>query len=318
MPLSSSYSESYAYSIKDAGDTSEGCVQPFNPVVDSGGSCKVLNCTYLVDGTTQETTVGPVQLSGSVCYVYVSRDKDTGVVTVHTSSIKADGYDAVPPAEGVSARKRLLYKFIKKSNAVNSYWVMAIDYRGMDDLGTSAATPNTDTPSINIFQDSIETREVPTIADVSKTETVLQLANFHIGGEESVVTAESTDWENEFTGWNSERLLVRKTSIIDGAENIDLKYMLHNPVPAGDITHLSLEWNNPKQGWVKGKRPIPDGYEEETVNIVTDTGIFTRTILVKHEDKADVDVFAAADNRRLLQVNSTGTLQLDRGYLVEE
>ena len=61
---------------------------------------------------------------------------------------------------------------------------------------------------------------------------------------------------------------------------------------------------------------IPYGYEEETVNIVTDSGIMKRTFLTKTVDKNSVLDFSAGDNKLLLQVNSNGKLCVDRGYLV--
>ena len=62
---------------------------------------------------------------------------------------------------------------------------------------------------------------------------------------------------------------------------------------------------------------IPAGYEEETVNLVTDAGIVTRKILVETASKADVRVFDAGDAQLLLQVDDEGKLTLDKGYLVE-
>jgi hypothetical protein len=61
---------------------------------------------------------------------------------------------------------------------------------------------------------------------------------------------------------------------------------------------------------------IPLGYEEVTHNIITDSGIFTCTILVKTVDKATVRAFETEDDKLLLGVGADGKLSIDRGYLV--
>ena len=66
----------------------------------------------------------------------------------------------------------------------------------------------------------------------------------------------------------------------------------------------------------------PDGYEWETLNIVTDGKIVTREVLVKSETSADVQTWDSDDARLLLQVKGgtgedAGLLRIDKGYLVE-
>mgnify|MGYP001459998686 CR=1 FL=1 len=60
---------------------------------------------------------------------------------------------------------------------------------------------------------------------------------------------------------------------------------------------------------------IPTGYGEETLNVVTDGKIITRTVLTKNSGKADVATWSTADVRLLLQVNADGKLRIDKGYL---
>jgi hypothetical protein len=65
---------------------------------------------------------------------------------------------------------------------------------------------------------------------------------------------------------------------------------------------------------------VPDGYEEETLNVVTEDGIKTRTVLVKTADSADVETYTSTDERKLLQVKNVSgeyKLRIDKGYLVE-
>lgn len=57
-----------------------------------------------------------------------------------------------------------------------------------------------------------------------------------------------------------------------------------------------------------------DDWEEEKLNVVTDSGIVTRTVLVKTATKANVKTFGTGDNRLLLQVDDSGKLTVERGY----
>lgn len=64
----------------------------------------------------------------------------------------------------------------------------------------------------------------------------------------------------------------------------------------------------------------PDGYEWETLNVVTDGKIVTREVLVKTSSKADVVTWDSDDARLLLQVKGgtgadAGKLRIDKGYL---
>ena len=64
----------------------------------------------------------------------------------------------------------------------------------------------------------------------------------------------------------------------------------------------------------------PDGFEWETLNIVTDGKIVTREVLVKTETSADVQTWDSDDARLLLQVKGgtgadAGFLRIDKGYL---
>lgn len=61
---------------------------------------------------------------------------------------------------------------------------------------------------------------------------------------------------------------------------------------------------------------IPVGYEEETLNVVTNSGIVTRTVLVRSDTKATVKSFSGSDNKKILQINSAGNVIIDSGYLV--
>jgi hypothetical protein len=66
----------------------------------------------------------------------------------------------------------------------------------------------------------------------------------------------------------------------------------------------------------------PEGFEWETLNIVTDGKIVTREVLVKSETSADVATWDADDARLLLQVKGgtgadAGLLRIDKGYLKE-
>jgi len=66
----------------------------------------------------------------------------------------------------------------------------------------------------------------------------------------------------------------------------------------------------------------PDGFEWETLNIVTDGKIVTREVLVKSETSADVQTWDEDDARLLLQVkggtgDDAGLLRIDKGYLTE-
>ncbi|MFA7463055.1 MAG: hypothetical protein WCY59_07935 [Anaerovoracaceae bacterium] len=60
---------------------------------------------------------------------------------------------------------------------------------------------------------------------------------------------------------------------------------------------------------------IPAGYEEETLNIITDAGIVTRKVLVETATKASVETFASADSRLLLAITTGGVVRKSKGYL---
>lgn len=69
-----------------------------------------------------------------------------------------------------------------------------------------------------------------------------------------------------------------------------------------------------------GSGGLPEGYEAETINVVTEDGIKTRTVLVKTADSADVETYTSTDERKLLQVTNVSgdyKLRIDKGYLVE-
>jgi len=59
----------------------------------------------------------------------------------------------------------------------------------------------------------------------------------------------------------------------------------------------------------------PPGYVQETLNLVTDSGIVTRTLLVRKADMATIVTFYPSQNRKLLQINSAGKVAVDYGYL---
>jgi hypothetical protein len=66
----------------------------------------------------------------------------------------------------------------------------------------------------------------------------------------------------------------------------------------------------------------PEGFEWETLNVVTDGKIVTREVLTKTSTKADVVTWDSDDARMLLQVKGgtgedAGKLRIDKGYLVE-
>ena len=60
---------------------------------------------------------------------------------------------------------------------------------------------------------------------------------------------------------------------------------------------------------------IPPGYEEETLNIITDAGIVTRKVLVETATKASVEAFGSGDSRLLLAITTGGVVRKSKGYL---
>lgn len=62
---------------------------------------------------------------------------------------------------------------------------------------------------------------------------------------------------------------------------------------------------------------ILEGYEPLTLNFVTDSKIVTLTVMALKKDTEDVRNFTSSDSRLLLQVNTSGKLTLDKGYLKE-
>lgn len=60
---------------------------------------------------------------------------------------------------------------------------------------------------------------------------------------------------------------------------------------------------------------IPEGYEEETLNIITDSGIVTRKVLVETATKESVEEFESEDSRLLLSIDDTGVVRKSKGYL---
>jgi len=57
---------------------------------------------------------------------------------------------------------------------------------------------------------------------------------------------------------------------------------------------------------------IPDGYEEEELNVVTDGKIVKRTVLVKTETKADVETWGSVDQYLMLRIGYDGKLHKGR------
>jgi hypothetical protein len=60
---------------------------------------------------------------------------------------------------------------------------------------------------------------------------------------------------------------------------------------------------------------IPEGYEEETLNIITDSGIVTRKVLVETATKVTVETFGSSDSRLLLAITTGGVVRKSKGYL---
>lgn len=130
-----------------------------------------------------------------------------------------------------------------------------------------------------------------------------------------------------------------------------------NSIPDGDSTDVSLKWDTSGGGWdavlpvhgtddnqsgnlsfgdyvvtgiktgpagsliqlEKTQLPTfpPSGWVEETLDVVTDEGIKTRTVLVKSADSADVETWDTGDYRLLLQVDSSGKLTIEKGFFKE-
>jgi hypothetical protein len=59
------------------------------------------------------------------------------------------------------------------------------------------------------------------------------------------------------------------------------------------------------------------GYEEVNLNFVTDSGIFTLTVLAKSGSKETVEAFGSGDSRLLLAINTSGVVRKSKGYLKE-
>jgi len=62
---------------------------------------------------------------------------------------------------------------------------------------------------------------------------------------------------------------------------------------------------------------IPAGYEEETLNVVTDGKIVTRTVLVKTATKSDVETWGSSDQYLMLRVGYDGKLRAGRASFKE-
>lgn len=104
-----------------------------------------------------------------------------------------------------------------------------------------------------------------------------------------------------------------------------VKAILENVEGVGDI---EIDKGNPEYWRIKitpqgyqsgsgGSGGIPEGYEEETLNIITDSGIVTRKVLVETESKASVETFGSSDSRLLLSINTSGFVRKSKGYLKE-
>ena len=62
---------------------------------------------------------------------------------------------------------------------------------------------------------------------------------------------------------------------------------------------------------------IPEGYEEETLNIVTQTGIKTRKVLVETSSKADAETFETSNYYLMLRIGTDGLLHKGRAVFKE-
>lgn len=93
--------------------------------------------------------------------------------------------------------------------------------------------------------------------------------------------------------------------------------ILENIAGIGDITinKNGRDWRITSTASGSSSGGIPAGYEEETLNIITDAGIVTRKVLVETATKASVETFASADSRLLLAITTGGVVRKSKGYL---
>ena len=84
----------------------------------------------------------------------------------------------------------------------------------------------------------------------------------------------------------------------------------------GTDWRFSLSGEGQASGGGGGGGGIPDGYEEETLNVVTSAGILTRTVLVKTSTKDDYVTPGSGNKRFVLQVTepSTGSFAIGLDY----
>jgi hypothetical protein len=102
---------------------------------------------------------------------------------------------------------------------------------------------------------------------------------------------------------------------LDGAPSSGIKVK-----GVGDQLRIHYDGSQPSGEGGAWDGTAPDGYEWETLNIVTDGKIVTREVLVKSETSADVQTWDEDDARLLLQVkggtgDDAGLLRIDKGYL---
>jgi len=124
--------------------------------------------------------------------------------------------------------------------------------------------------------------------------------------------------------------LFLRFSLDSGLQNMNLKHdldIVYNFIEglrgtSGIIVHkskdgtcCSISFNGVDADETTGAGTWPPyGWEEETLNVITDAGIVTRTCLVKTSTKASVEAFTETDSRLILQVSPAGVIRKDRGY----
>ena len=89
----------------------------------------------------------------------------------------------------------------------------------------------------------------------------------------------------------------------------------------GDYFRFSLTGENDAGAGALSGSGMPDGYEEETLNVVTEGGIKQRTVFVKASTKSDVVIPCEANKRLVLQVTESSTgvykIGLDHVHLAD-
>lgn len=305
-----------------AGEMGRRAADSFSWQDTGGGTVTIKNVMFEYDGVVQLFNDDTASVGTSPTYVYAK-------ISLAMDGVNSTGIESVQILQTGSwedASKKVMdetntyqtglaipiYRMIAATGVYGTAVRLLADYVHAWKHVPKVDVWTTDHDSANVDDHSLIRKTNP--IDPTKPD-VLQLYDFHEPFAFSDYTTGDV-WSDYAT------VLVRKKGV-DGIAY--LRYAKWFKLPGGSGTETALKWNNTSKEWEAVEPAGDEGYEEETLNLVLDGKIVTRTLRVKSDvggetpvtNKADVATWDDTDAKLLLQVDDTGVLRVGKGYLKE-